>query len=133
MARVAQPLQQLDAALLRQRLATGDADVADALPGDFGEDVVDRPPLAAVEGVRGIAVLAAQRAAGQAHEDRGPARLAGLALQRKEDFGDLEAFRGGGRLAGNALESGVHGAIVTCGPRVAPPERPAGWAYLLPN
>ena len=44
-----------------------------------------------MESVRGIAVLAAQRAAGQPHERRGNADGVGLALQGVEDLGDLEA------------------------------------------
>src|SRR5690606_8226546 len=78
---VAQALQQADTALLRQRLATGDADVADTVPRDLGEDAVVVPPLAAMEGVGGVAVLAAQRATGQAHEHRRPADAPRLALQ----------------------------------------------------
>ena len=43
-----------------------------------------------MEGIRGVAVLAAQRAAGEAHEHGGKAHGVGLALQRIEDLGDLE-------------------------------------------
>lgn len=58
--------QQAQAALLRQRLAAGHADVAHAVADDFGDDVVDLAPFPAVEGIGGVAVAAAQRAAGQA-------------------------------------------------------------------
>src|SRR5690606_21220539 len=62
-ASVAQALQQTDTALLRKRLATGDADVAHTVARDFGQHGIHVPPLAAVERVGGIAVLATQRAA----------------------------------------------------------------------
>ena len=110
MYRITQPRQQRDAALLRQRFAAGDADMAHVVGGDFVQDAVDVAPFAAVEGVGGIAILAAQRAAGQAHEHGRPSGVAGFALQRQEDFGDFEAVRrrGDGRIG----VDGVHGGIV---------------------
>jgi hypothetical protein len=105
---IAQPLEQADAALLRQRLAAGDTDVAGAVAGDFGEDVVDLPPLSAVEGIRGVAVLAAQRTAGQAHEHGGPADAAGFALQGQEDLGDPQPIgRRGCRIEGDGVHAGI--------------------------
>ena len=71
------------------------------------------PPLTAVEGVGGVAVTATQRAAGQAHEHGRPAGVAGFALQRQEDLGDLQTVQR--RLhdfAGRGEGGGVHGAIV---------------------
>src|SRR5688500_877625 len=56
----------------------------------FGEDVADRHRRAAVKGVGGIAVAAAQRAAGKADENCRQADAARLALERKEDLGDAE-------------------------------------------
>ena len=84
----AQTLQQNQTALLRQRLAAGDADVAGAVARHFVQYGRDRPPVAAVKTVGGIAVHAAQRTTGQAHEHRRPAHRVRLALQRVEDLGD---------------------------------------------
>jgi len=76
----------------------------------LGDDVVDIAPLPAMEGVLGVAVAAAQRATGQAHEHGRPAGGVGLALQGQEDLGDLQprqrrlhdfAGRGGGAGKGN--------------------------------
>jgi hypothetical protein len=129
MAGVAQPPQQPDAALLRQRLATGHADMAHALALYLGEDLVDRPPAATVEGVGGVAVLAAQRAAGQAHEHGRAPRVAGLALQGQEDLGDAQpvGVRGGGRVRdGRILDAGIHRSILpeaAARPRARAPQR----------
>ena len=109
-----------------ERLAAGDAHVAYAVACDLGQDVVDRPPLAAVEGVGGVAIRAAQRAARQPNEHRRPARLAGLALQRQEDLGDAEPV-GRGRGVGRVGDDGVHGDIVI-GARAGPTGPAAGFS-----
>jgi hypothetical protein len=79
------------AGTLGKRFAAGDGDVANAVVAHAREDFIHRHPLAAGEGVGGVAVAAAQRAAGQAHEHGGPAHRAGLALQGEEDLGDAQA------------------------------------------
>src|SRR5690606_35175426 len=112
---IAKAPQQVQAALLRQRLAAGDADMAHAMARDLRQDVVDLPPLPAVEGVGGVAVLAAQRAAGQAHEHGRPAGGVGLALERKEDLGDPQAVLRSG---------GIHGDVLYGRRGMAPP---GGW------
>ena len=91
MARIAERREEIDAALLRERLAAGHADVPRAEPGDGREDLPDRAPLAAVERVRGVAPDAAERAAREPHEDGRPAGRVRLALQRMEDLGDAKA------------------------------------------
>src|SRR3984893_263116 len=88
---IAQQGQQLRAALLRERFASGHTHERRAELAHPRHDRLRLPPLAAVEGVGGVAILAAQRAAGEAHEHRGPARGVRLALQGVEDLGDLEA------------------------------------------
>src|SRR5690554_45313 len=118
-ARVAQPAQQSDAALLRQRLAAGHADMAHAVAGDLCKDRVDVLPLAAVEGIGGIAVAAAQRAAGQADEYRRPPGVARLALERQENLGDAEPVRGRGRRLAGPDGGGIHGAYCSVRPRPA--------------
>src|SRR5690606_18689154 len=77
---IAQSLEQRRAARLRERLAAGHADVPGAERRRVLDDLVDRPPRAAAERVSGIAVAAAQRAAGQPNEDRRPAGEERLAL-----------------------------------------------------
>ena len=47
----------------------------------WSDDIVDLPPVTALEGIRGIAIATAQRAAGQTHENGTPAHAGGLALQ----------------------------------------------------
>src|SRR5580698_10186153 len=63
-----------------------------AMRSDFGKDVVDIAPVAAVKGVFGIAPHAAQRATREAHEYRAPADRIGLALDRVEDLGDAQTL-----------------------------------------
>jgi hypothetical protein len=106
--RVAQKLQQHQAALLRQRLAAGDADMAHAMFRHLGEDRVNLPPLPAVKGVRGIAVSPQRRGqTGEAHEYRGPADLARFALHREKDLGELEAIGGVDGLHGHVMDLGA--------------------------
>src|SRR2546423_7042676 len=88
---IAQHGQQLRAALLRQGFASGHTDVRGAELAYPRHDRLRLPPLAAVESISGVAILAAQRAAREAHEHRGPACGVRLALQGVEDLGDLEA------------------------------------------
>src|SRR5690606_842111 len=109
---IAEPPEQLRASLLCQRLTAGHAYMAYAVPRDLGEDHVVVPPFAAVEGVGGVAILAAKRTAGQAHEDRRPANAARLALQGQEDLGQSQAL-GGGRA--RRVVNGVHRAILPPG------------------
>src|SRR5699024_6863018 len=80
-------------AFLRQRFATGHADVAGAMTPHFRQDVVDVVPLPAMESVLGVAPYAAQRAAGQTHEHRRPAGGVGLALDGVEDLADAQTRR----------------------------------------
>src|SRR5262245_3031457 len=70
--------QQRGATRLRERLAARHTDVRRAVAAHLGLDLGERAPLAARERVRGIAVLAAQRAPGEADEDGGPAAERGL-------------------------------------------------------
>src|SRR6266404_3002467 len=88
---IAQHGQQRRAALLRQRLASGHACVRRAELAYPRDDRVRFPPLPAVEGIGSVAILAAQRAAREAHEHSWPACGVRLALQGVEDLGDLEA------------------------------------------
>src|SRR5205823_507897 len=78
-------------ALLRERLAPGHAHERRAELAHARDDRLELPPLSAVERIRGVAVLAAQRATGEPHEHRGPPRGVRFALQGVEDLGDLEA------------------------------------------
>src|SRR6185437_6206798 len=59
------------AAFLRERLATRYADIAAAQLAHLLHHGLDLPPLAAVEGVLGIAILTPQRTSGEAYENRG--------------------------------------------------------------
>ena len=88
---IAEAREQRQAVLLRQRLAAGDAHVARRESRTRARIASMLHPLAAVERIGGIAVLAAQRTAGEAHEHRGQAHRVRLALQRMEDLRDLEA------------------------------------------
>src|SRR5690606_2883071 len=93
---VAQPRQQWQALRLRQGLTAGDGDIGGIQLPHLIDDVVEGLALTAVEGVFGIAVQAAQGAAGEAHEHRGQAHGAGLPLEGIEDFGDAQGvFHGG--------------------------------------
>ncbi|MCY1273416.1 hypothetical protein D9M70_220250 [compost metagenome] len=89
---IAQALQQRDAVGLGQRLATGDADVARLVGGDALEDGVERHDLATAERVGGVAILTAQGAAGEAHEDRRQAGGTCFPLQRVENLGDSQGL-----------------------------------------
>ena len=62
--------------------------------GHARQDLLDAHPLAAMEGIGRVAVAAAQRAARQAHERRGPAGGAGLALDGVKDLGDAQCRQG---------------------------------------
>jgi len=90
---ITQRRQQRQAILLRQWLSASDTDMAYTVAGDFGEQLCQCAPLAAVEGVGGVAVATAERAAGQPHEHRRPADVRGLSLQGQEDFGDFQTPR----------------------------------------
>ena len=71
---VAQAFEQLQAIGLRQGLAAGDADMLRAVSSrTLCQDGVEIEPVAGVKGILGVAILAAQRAAGQPHEHRGKA------------------------------------------------------------
>src|SRR5262249_29255700 len=86
--------KKVEATALRQRFSPGHADILRAIPGYLGQDVRDRPPLAAVEGVGRVAVLAAQRATREPHENGGNSYVLGLALERMKDLGDFQALAG---------------------------------------
>src|SRR5262249_4018201 len=81
-AALAKLAKKVEATALRQRFSPGHADILRAIPGYLGQDVRDRPPLAAVEGVGRVAVLAAQRATREPHENGGNSYVLGLALER---------------------------------------------------
>src|SRR5690606_2940984 len=88
-ARIAEHLEKRQAAGLSERLAAGHTDVARSEARDPLEDLAARAPLAAAERIGRVAVSAAERTAGQPHEDGGPAGVEGLALDRMEDLADL--------------------------------------------
>ncbi|MNY14028.1 hypothetical protein D3C86_1471890 [compost metagenome] len=77
---------------MRQWLATGHADVARPVTGNLFDDGVQGHDFAAAEGVSGVAVLAAQGAAGQANEHGRQAGGARLALQRVENLGNSQGI-----------------------------------------
>src|SRR5690606_24061648 len=85
-ARVTQGGEQDEAALLREGLAAGDADVVQAVAGDLVEDGGQVTRLAAIEGVFGVTPHTAQRTAGEADEDGGQAGAGGFALYGCEDL-----------------------------------------------
>ena len=58
---------------------------------ELGEDLIETHPLATGECVLRIAPLAAEVAAGEPHEVRGPAGLSRLTLNRVEDLGDTKS------------------------------------------
>src|SRR5262249_23484534 len=72
--------QQLRAALLCQGLAARHADIACAGLSHPFEDCLHLPPLAAMESVCSVAVLAPQRATGEPNEDRRDADAIGFTL-----------------------------------------------------
>src|SRR3546814_7156049 len=93
MARIAQTLQQRQAILLCQRLAARHTDVVCPEPGDLGNNRIERLPLPAMKRISGVAVMAAQRATGEAHKHGRPAHGRGFALDRQENLGDFEPRR----------------------------------------
>ena len=82
--------QERHAWFLRQRLATGHRHISRAVGRHRREDFIKRLRFAAAESVGGVAIHAAQRAAGQADENRRQAAAAGFALQRMKNFGDAQ-------------------------------------------
>ncbi len=68
---IAQLLEQRDGVWLGQGLATGHAHVARPIAGDLLEDGLETAHCAAAERVGAVAILTAQRAAGQAYENGG--------------------------------------------------------------
>src|SRR5450631_4558375 len=85
----AELLQELCAAFLRERFAARHADVTGAKLSYARKNGGQLPPITAVEGVSGVAVLAAQRTAGETHKRRRNAGSVRLPLQRIEDFREL--------------------------------------------
>src|SRR4029453_6079975 len=92
--RVAEAHQQRDAVGLGERFAARDAHVARTVTRDLGQDLIDRAPLAAVEGVLRVTVTAAQRTAGEPDEHGGDADADRLALKTVEDLSDAEPLGG---------------------------------------
>ena len=78
---------------LEQRLAAGDLDESVAEREGPGDDLVERQGLALVEGVRRVAIAAAQVAGGQPDEDAGEPGERALALQAAVDLVDRPACR----------------------------------------
>src|SRR5512142_388875 len=85
---VAEPADEIERLLLRERLAAGDLDQLRSIALHARDDVVERHPLAAGERVLRVAPAAAEVAAGEADEDTRPAGVRRLALDRVEDFSD---------------------------------------------
>ena len=75
---------------LGQGLAARDTDEARAKAGDLLEDIVEGADGSAGEGVGAVAVLATQRATGQAHKNSGQASSPRFTLQRVENFGNSQ-------------------------------------------
>jgi len=73
---------------LCQGLATRDADITRPVTGHLLKDVFKGAHGAAAEGVGAVAVLATQRATGEAYKDSGQASSARFTLQRVKDFGN---------------------------------------------
>src|SRR5258706_1500614 len=119
----AQRRQERVTVLLRERLAAGDRDKTCAIVRRRIEHRCYRHRVAAVKGVRGIAVAAAQRAARKAYEHRRQAGAAGFALQGKKYFRDSKR---GGEIRGVAPQAvrgrGVSGFAPHCSPLT--PHRP---------
>src|SRR6185369_10035304 len=93
-AAVAQLAQELQAVALRQRLTSGHAHIARAKFTHALHDVGKGPPLAPVECVGGIAVLATQWTAGEPHKHGRHSDKLRLALQGKENLCELEPLWG---------------------------------------
>src|SRR5216684_4607232 len=87
---VAQAADQIEPFLLGQRFAAGDLDEIAAVAPNAGDDLIDRHPLPAGEGVLGVAPAAAQIAASQTDEDAGAAGVARFALNRMKDLGNAD-------------------------------------------
>ncbi len=68
------------------------ADVAGLVGGNPLENGVQANDVAAAEGIGGIAIVTAQGAAGQAHEDRRQAGGTCFPLQRVENLGDAQGL-----------------------------------------
>ena len=90
MACVAECRKQGKATLLRKRLTAGHANAVHTECSNAGNNLIDLMPLAAVEGIFGIAPAATQRASSQAHEHGRPADAVGLALQGTKDLGQTK-------------------------------------------
>src|SRR6185437_10796772 len=97
---IAQSRQQIEATLLRERLAACDADAVRGMATHFVHDRIDVAPFAAFERVSSVAPRAAQRTPREAHEYRRPADRVSLALDGMEDFADAQSLRGGIRRRG---------------------------------
>ena len=95
--RVAEHREQQQSVLLGERLPPGYGNVASAMAANFGNDVSEGPRLAAVKGVRRIAVPAAERAAGEPHEHCRQPHTARLPLEGVEDLSDAQRFAEDGR------------------------------------
>ncbi|MNI83594.1 hypothetical protein D3C73_1404160 [compost metagenome] len=87
-ARVTQLREQRNGIGLGQRLAAGDADIARLEACDLLEDRIKGADSAAAEGVFAVAILAAQRAAGETDKNRGQASGTRFTLQRVKNFGN---------------------------------------------
>ena len=61
---------------MSKRLNTGNAEEPRLVVGHVGEDIRHVTPFTTLKGIVGIAIDATQRAAGEAHEHRGPAHAA---------------------------------------------------------
>src|SRR5215470_6277115 len=94
-ARIAQRGEKRDATLLRERFASGNADVTRRVFTHPCQDRRQLPPLPSFEGISGVAVLAPQRASREPHEHRRYARGVSLSLQRVEDLGNPQARHAG--------------------------------------
>ena len=70
------------------KMATRDADITRPVTGHLLKDVFKGAHGAAAEGVGAVAVLATQRATGEAHKYSGQPGSARFTLQRVKNFGD---------------------------------------------
>jgi hypothetical protein len=104
-ARVAEARHQGVDPLLQKRFAARDLDQPAWVLHYFCEDFVDRAPFALVKGVFGVAVGAAQIAAGEPDEDTGLPGKGALALDAVENLID-------GERAGQGL--GRRGGLICC-------------------
>ena len=88
--RVAETGDEVVDALLEEWFAAGDLDEVASVGEGLVEDVVDLARGALAEGVFGVAVGAAEVAAGESDEDAGSTGVGGLALDGVEDLVDAE-------------------------------------------